>query len=107
MPLPHRPPYLLVDRREGDLVHAAMPEHPALLVEVCAQACGLLGDEAPSEAAALIGVRRFTFERRPEPGSAIRVRAEVKGRLRGQALFHCVVEDAAGLVAAGDLALAL
>lgn len=101
MELPHRAPALLLDRVDGDVAYARMPDDPAWLVEVCAQACAAL--HGGGAAGVLLGVMRFELRALPAAGAELAVRVTLKGG-DARAVFHATVDE--GRVAEGDLAVA-
>ncbi len=100
MDLPHEPPALLLERVEGDVAHASMPDDPAWLIEVCAQACAALN--GGGGAGVLLGVMRFELRDVPAAGTPIEVRVTLKGGDK-RAVFHASVDE--GRTAEGDLAV--
>lgn len=109
MRLPHRPPYLWLT---GPTT-ARAPEHPAQLVEVCAQAAAvaLADSHHPDDAVGprdgvLVGVSGFEVRGEFHPGEALRVQVERKAIIGDQTLVRCAIATADGrTVAEGRLAL--
>jgi hypothetical protein len=103
--IPHAPPYRLVDGIDPQGCTARAPAHPALLIEVCAQACAALGG---GRRGVLLGVKGFAIARTPLPGEALRVRVARRGGTADGEIFRAEVDDEGGArVAAGDLFVAL
>jgi hypothetical protein len=110
--LPHRPPYRFVTGVDPDTgeVLATAPDHPALLVEVSAQACAMVqaGEgAAPPEGGVLVGVIRFEIGDAFRPGTPLRIRVTARGGMGDQTLFAVEVRDVASRqIAQGQLAVA-
>ena len=111
--LPHRPPYLFLDRIRAVsssewVADGRAPGHAALLVELAAQAAAAgQGGDADLHGVVMVGVLRFRILRSPAPGEALHVLVRKRGAAGGQMLFGCELTDASdAVVAAGDLALA-
>lgn len=114
--IPHRPPYLFLTevlRHEptGCDALAVSPEHPAQLIEVCAQAAAATQGSAvgaPRAGGVMVGVRRFDLHGAlPEPGSPLRIEVRRRATIGDHALFRArVLLPGDTLIASGELALA-
>ena len=126
--LPHRYPFLLVDRVidcvPGDRITAIknvtinephftghFPEKAVmpgvLIIEALAQATGLLAMEtAPPEDHViylLVGVDKARFKRQVEPGDQLRLEAKLLKRRRDIWVFECVASVGDSLVASAEI----
>jgi len=117
--LPHRYPFLLVDRvvsyTEDDCIEAIknvsinepfftghFPSYPVmpgvLIIEALAQTCGILGFKTLGKAAAedmlymIAGVNNTRFRRPVVPGDQLRLHAKKKTRKRSLWVFDCRAE---------------
>jgi len=116
--LPHRHPFLLIDRllaREPDAsasalvrVSQALPAFPAvLLVEAMAQVAGIAAGHAEGEGGFLAAINHAEFHGSAAPGDSLRVTARIVtsfGRLR---LVHGEVHRDDRPLAAATLALGI
>lgn len=131
--LPHRHPFLLVDRvlavEAGGSITAVknvtfaephfighFPGHPVmpgvLIIEAIAQACGVLawetsqGDERRTTILYLAGVDNARFKRTVLPGDQLVLKAELTNRRRGLWWFDGRAEVDGRVVAQAELLLA-
>ena len=128
--LPHRYPFLLVDRvldfTPGERLRAQknvtfnepffqghFPGHPVmpgvLIIESLAQACGLLVHVSRKEGATnnalyyLVKVDKAKFTRIVGPGDQLTLEVELKRMIRSMGLFHCVAKVDGKPVAEAEL----
>jgi predicted hotdog family 3-hydroxylacyl-ACP dehydratase len=112
--IPHRPPYRFLISADGitesgGVAVARAPDHPAQLVEVCAQACAAtLGRQKGGvRDGVMIGVRRLAIQQDDNRGE-LRVTVTTRAVIGDQAMFRCHVVDASGAaVCDADLAFAV
>jgi 3-hydroxyacyl-[acyl-carrier-protein] dehydratase len=128
--LPHRYPFLLVDRvldyTPGARLRALknvtfnepffqghFPGHPVmpgvLIIESLAQACGLLVHVSRKQGASnsalyyLVKVDKAKFTRIVGPGDQLILEVELKRMIRSMGLFHCVAKVDGKAVAEAEL----
>ena len=128
--LPHRYPFLLIDRVEeielGKSIVALknvsinepyfdghFPQLPilpgVLIIEAMAQAAGILGFKSEGKKPAdgsiymFVGADNMRFKRPVVPGDQLRLRAEIMTARRGVWKFDCRAEVAGDLVASGQI----
>jgi 3-hydroxyacyl-[acyl-carrier-protein] dehydratase len=128
--LPHRYPFLLVDRvldyRPGERLRALknvtfnepffqghFPGHPVmpgvLIIESLAQACGLLvhvsrkDDGSKNALYYLVKVDKAKFTRIVGPGDQLILEVELKRMIRSMGLFYCVAKVDGKAVAEAEL----
>ena len=128
--LPHRYPFLLVDRvlecEPGGSLRALknvtvnepyfpghFPENPVMpgvvILEALAQACGLLAfataDQVPDDSTSLffVGIDKARFKQPVEPGDQLMLRADLLRSKRGIWVFDCKASVDGNVVASAEI----